>query len=269
MEMDGWTQGSYVNQTTAAGYRNGNDGVQKSGALKENQSAQDPELKNVGGRTIGNPKLSDKALKYYEQLKRKYGNMDFILVSPEMKEQAERMKGAYASNKELLVLIDSDKIERMAQDEEYRRKYEGILDSAGIRMQQMKKSLGANADRVKSYGMTFNDHGNASFFAVVDKSLALQRERIKEKHEENVKNKKEAAKKAEKEKAQEAAGESRTGAGKTKREDDDSVTVTASTWEELLEKINLVIENAAFEERSDRALTEQEKKLGQSIDYSL
>ena len=32
------------------------------------------------GQTIGQPELSEKAAKYYEQLK-KYGNYDFILVS--------------------------------------------------------------------------------------------------------------------------------------------------------------------------------------------
>ena len=33
----------------------------------------------ITGKTIGQPKLSEKAAKYYEQLKKKYSNMDFIL----------------------------------------------------------------------------------------------------------------------------------------------------------------------------------------------
>jgi len=137
----------------------------------------------VSGRTIGDPVLSDKAQKYYEKLKAKYSNMDFILVSPEKKEEAESKKGMYQSSKELLVLIDSDKIEKMAEDEEYRAKYEGILNNAASRLNQMKDSLGSKADSVSSFGMTFDDHGNASFFAVVDKSLASQRERIADKKE--------------------------------------------------------------------------------------
>ena len=36
------------------------------------------------GRTIGQPELSEKAAKYYEQLKKKYGNYDFILVSRDL-----------------------------------------------------------------------------------------------------------------------------------------------------------------------------------------
>ena len=41
------------------------------------------------GRTIGQPELSEKAAKYYEQLKKKYGNYDFILVSRDQKETGE------------------------------------------------------------------------------------------------------------------------------------------------------------------------------------
>lgn len=58
----------------------------------------------------------------------------------------------YASSKELLVLIDSDKIERMAEDEEYRKKYEGILSNATSQMQIMKQKLGTNANKVSSLG---------------------------------------------------------------------------------------------------------------------
>ena len=209
----------------------------------------------VSGRTIGDPVLSDKAQKYYEKLKAKYSNMDFILVSPEKKEEAESKKGMYQSSKELLVLIDSDKIEKMAEDEEYRAKYEGILNNAASQLNQMKDSLGSKADSVSSFGMTFDDHGNASFFAVVDKSLASQRERIADK--------KEAAAK-EKKKAQREDG---TGKAKDteKTSDADKVTVSASSWEELLKKINNVI----YESRADSVMTKEEKAVGQSFDYSI
>lgn len=46
----------------------------------------------VSGRTIGDPVLSDKAQKYYEKLKAKYSNMDFILVSPEKKRKRRARK---------------------------------------------------------------------------------------------------------------------------------------------------------------------------------
>ena len=172
----------------------------ETGEVKKEEKVT--ESKDLG-KTIGDPKLSKEAQKYYEKLKAKYSNMDFILVSPEKKEEAESKKGMYQSSKELLVLIDSDKIEKMAEDEEYRAKYEGILNNAASRLNQMKDSLGSKADSVSSFGMTFDDHGNASFFAVVDKSLASQRERIADKKEAAAKEKKKAQREAQEKRAEE------------------------------------------------------------------
>lgn len=262
--MNGLNQGDYLN-SVGAGYQDGKKAADKKNDAVKGNSEKDVKTESgkksnyVGGRTVGNPQLSDKALKYYEQLKRKYSNMDFILVSPEKKAEAERNKGMFSSSKELLVLIDSDKIERMAEDEEYRKKYEGILAGATAQVAQMKMSLGSNANRVSSFGMTIDDHGNASFFAVVDKSLALQRERIAEKREENVKTKKEEARKAEKKKAGEKLAEG------MKADNGDKVTVTASSWEELRKKIDDVI----MSDMADHMLTNEERKIGQNFDFSL
>ena len=234
----------------------------------------------VSGRTIGDPVLSDKAQKYYEKLKAKYSNMDFILVSKDQKanaqaNEAESKKGMYQSSKELLVLIDSDKIEKMAEDEEYRAKYEGILNNAASRLNQMKDSLGSKADSVSSFGMTFDDHGNASFFAVVDKSLASQRERIADKKEAAAKEKKKAQREAQEKRAEEKKADRTDKKGKTdgtgkakdteKTSDADKVTVSASSWEELLKKIDNVI----YESRADSVMTKEEKAVGQSFDYSI
>lgn len=212
------------------------------------------------GRTIGDPVLSEKGQKYYEGLKAKYGNMDFILVSPEMKEEAERNKGMYQGSKELIVLIDSDKIEKMAEDEEYRKKYEGILSGATAKMQQMKMQLGNNAGAVKSFGMTFDDGGNASFFAVIDKSLAAQRERISEKKAEAAKERKAEAKKE----AEEARKAKRGERGKEERKPD-LTTVTSSSWEDLLRQV----EETLASDRYGKMRTEAEQALGQSVDYSV
>lgn len=267
--MDGLGQGGYLSQI-AAGYQEERKAAdRKNGTAKESQEKAaaaegEKKLNEVSERTIGQPKLSDKALKYYEQLKKRYSNMDFVLVSPEMKAEAERNKGMIPSSKQLLVLIDTDKIERMAEDEEYRRKYEGILSGATAKMAQMKSSLGSNASRVRSFGMTFDDHGNASFFAVVDKSLALQRERIAKKREEKAKDKKEEAKKAEDKKSEDRKAEEKR-QEKTQQDSGDRVTVTADSWDELLKKIDHVI----MSDMADGMLTEEERRIGQNFDFSL
>ena len=249
------------------------DNNKKTDGTKETDKTT--KKSKVSGRTIGDPVLSDKAKKYYEQLKAKYSNMDFILVSPEQKEEAESKKGTYQSSKELIVLIDSDKIEKMAEDEEYRAKYDGILSNATSQLSQMKYSLGSKADSVSSFGMTFDDNGNASFFAVVDKSLAAQKERIADKKEAAAEEKKKAQKKTQEKRAEERKADradknkKMDSADKTnskeKSSDADKVTVSASSWEELLKKIDNVI----YESRADSVLTKEEKAVGQSFDYSI
>lgn len=254
-------------------YNRKTDNNKKTDGTKEMDKTA--KKSRVSGRTIGDPVLSDKAKKYYEQLKAKYSNMDFILVSPEQKEEAESKKGMYQSSKELIVLIDSDKIEKMAEDEEYRAKYEGILSNATSQLSQMKDSLGSKADSVSSFGMTFDDNGNASFFAVVDKSLAAQKERIADKKEAAAEEKKKAQKKTQEKRAEERKADradknkKMDSADKTKSKekssDADKVTVSASSWEELLKKIDNVI----YESRADSVLTKEEKAVGQSFDYSI
>lgn len=212
------------------------------------------------GKSIGQPKLSDKAAKYYEELKKKFSNMDFILVSADQKEAAKAQAGSYANPVRTVVLIDEEKIERMAEDESFRAQYEGIIRKASSGLSQLKKSVGSNSS-VKGFGMQVNDNGTTSFFAVVDKSLAAQRDRIAKKSAEKKETARKEAKKAEKEKQAEALEER----GKADKEDGDYVTVTASSIEELKKKVDDVL-YAAW---SDSVKTDEERQWGQHIDFRL
>lgn len=225
----------------------------------------DAKKSRVGGAVIGSPELSDKAKKYYAQLRKKYSNMDFILVSKDKKAEAQANAGKYANANRMVVLIDEEKIERMAADEDYRKKYEAIISGAKNQLSQLKDSLGANASSVKTYGMQVNDGGNASFFAVIDKSLAAQKVRI---------DKKAAQKKEDKKEAQKAAAEKRAEKRKTEREqeadrlsgdwdDENTITVTASSVEELIQKINSAISMG----RSDFVMTKEESYVGGHLDF--
>lgn len=209
------------------------------------------------GKTIGNPELSEKGQKYYEELKKKFGNMDFILVSPDMKEQAEANASAYASPNRTVVLIDTEKIEKMAEDEGYRKKYEGIISNAQNQISRMQSSLSTSGANVKSYGIKINDGGTASFFAVIDKSLAAQKERIEAKAEKRAQEKKEAAKELAEKRAEERKAEQADGG--------DTVTITASSVEELLQRIN----DYVLEDKSNNVETQEEKMVGRSIDFSI
>lgn len=216
----------------------------------------------VTGKTIGNPQLSEKAAKYYEELKKKYSNMDFVLVSSDMKEFAKAHAGSFANPYKLAVLIDEEKIERMATDENFRKKYEAILNNAASSVSQLAKKLESTGVKVKGYGMQVDDGGNASFFAVIDKSLAQQRERIEKKAAE-----KKEAKRAEEKKAQREALEERIHNRKPDKagRSEDEVIITASSIEELVQKV----EDWLYADMSDRTRTEEERKRGQSIDFSV
>lgn len=234
-------------------------------AKKKTEQTQNEKSGSVSGKTIGSPKLSKKAADYYESLKKKYSNMDFILVSEDKKEQAKAQASSYANASKMVVLIDEDKVERMAEDENYRKQYEAIIANAASGISRLKSSLESSGANVKGFGMQVNDGGTATYFAVLEESSAAQRERIEKKAAEKKAEKKAAEKKHQKEKLEEARSEKTEKTDVSDKTDTDSgtVTITASSVEELLQKIQDYMQLA----KSDTVLTEAEKKVGQNIDF--
>lgn len=227
------------------------------------------------GQTIGQPELSEKAAKYYEQLKKKYGNYDFILVSKDQKENAEANAAQYASKNKTVVLIDEEKIEKMATDSEYRKKYENILSGAQSQIEQLAKSLG-NTAGVKGFGIKVNDNGASSFFAAVDKNATAnakaQQERIEKKAAEKREAKKKASKKENEERLERFRDKNRTEkadkADETDQEDrifgdEDIEIVSANSIEELIKKI----QDVTYASMSDNVMTEAELAVGGHIDF--
>ena len=97
------------------------DTTSAAGTVDTSKAKQTKRTDTNYGQTIGQPELSEKAAKYYEQLKKKYGNYDFILVSRDQKENAKANAAKYANGYKTVVLIDEDKIEQMATDEKFRK----------------------------------------------------------------------------------------------------------------------------------------------------
>ena len=232
---------------------------------KSNEAAS---TSKIPGKTIGQPTLSDKAKKYYDELRSKYHNMEFILVSEDEKENAKAKAASYAQKNKMVVLIDEAKVERMAEDSAFRSQYEGLIDKAASGFSAFASQVASTGANVKGYGMQVNDNGTVSFFAVLEKSSKAQSERIAKKQAEKKAEKKAEAKKAEKEKAKERLEETRE-KGKAERneklgEDSEQITITANSIEELLQKI----QDHVSLELSDNVLTEAEKNIGQNIDFS-
>ena len=194
-----------------------------------------------GKNSIGNPKLTDAASKYYEELKAKYNDMEFVIVSDDQIENAKAQASNIASDKSLIVMISESELEEMATNEETRTKNEKLIEDARTQMPEMLKKLNESGTEVKSFGIEIKD-GTVSYFAVLDKAAEAQKERIEAKQEE---------KRAEKE--------------NQPHKKEDLVTVSANTLEELIKKI----QDTIYEAKADNVQTPQEKMVGQSFDFTV
>lgn len=227
----------------------GMDNVLSSLSGKYDNKVNKETAKVVNGKnSIGNPKLTDTASKYYEELKSKYKDMDFVIVSDDQIETAKTQASNIASDKSMIVLISESELEEMATNKETRAKNEKLIEDAKAQMPDMLKQLKESGVEVKSFGIEIKD-GAVSFFAVLDKAAAAQKERIEAKQEEKLAEKKaDAADKA-----------------KQPNKKEDLVAVSAGSIEELIKKL----QDTAYEVKADNIKTAQEKLVGQSLDLSI
>lgn len=195
--------------------------------------------------TIGKPELSETASSYYEDLKAKYGNAEFVLIDDAHAANAKEYASNINTDKDMIVLISESELEAMATDEATRTKNEKLISDGLAQMPSLKEQLEEAGADVKSFGMEFNDDGTVSYFAVLDKSAAAQKERIENNRAEK--------------KAEEAKNEKKAQEAQRK---EDLTTVTASSIEELIKKIQTTM----YEAKADMVMTEQEKMVGQHFD---
>lgn len=221
----------------------------------------DEKKYSISGKTIGQPKLTKEAKSYYEELQAKYKNMDFILVSKDMKEVAKNNASSFANPSKMVVLIDEEKIERMANDETFRKQYEGIIESASKKLPMLQQEFG-NKENVKGFGMEVKEDGRKSFFAIMDKSFKDQANRIKEQRAKRSAEKKAEQKKADKKEKQEKL-ESKLKEKRLKSKESQEEIITADSIEELKKKID----EYNYMYKADYIETEEEKNIGSLFDY--
>lgn len=238
-----------------------------------------PSYKDGVGMSIGNVQLSDKAKEYYSKLKAKFGNMEFIAVSQDMKSQVQANAAAYGNANKQVVLIDDAKLEQMANDESYRKKYEGIIAMSQSQLANAKNSLASSGASIKNFGMSVNSDGSTSFFATLEKSTNDQAKRIEKKQAEKkaakTKEKKQAEKKAKEERIEKSREEQRKKQEKLKNytdKDDDVISesenkeyieIKADSMEELVSRVS----KYAYDNSSQSVMTEEEKTVGQNFDF--
>lgn len=237
------------------------------------------------GNTIGDVRLSDKAGDYYNKLKSKYHNMEFIAVSKDMKAQAQANAAAYGNANKMVVLIDEEKLERMATDESFRKKYEGIIAMSSTKMAEAKNSLTSSGASVKNFGMSVDANGKESFFATVEKSQDLQKKRIEkkaaEKKEQKAREHKRAEKQARQDRIDKAKEKKAEKEGKTDHDEippeiekgihdkvievygKEYVTIEADTAEDLLS----MVQRYSYDAAAGRVMTTSERMVGGHVDF--
>ncbi|MBQ3443873.1 MAG: hypothetical protein IJG33_11605 [Selenomonadaceae bacterium] len=184
------------------------------------------EISDEGLNALENSKnndeaqLSDKAKSFLDNLRKKYGDYDFI-VSNDM--DTSKTVG---STKEYSVMFTAEEIEKMAVDEDYAEKMMGQVGSAVDMLKNLsEKDLGEGV-QFSQLSVSFDSEGNMTLFAQLEKLSAEQQERLEEAKE----------KRAEEQKANDEATTEKT------PEDGmpvvfKSADVEASNEEELLAKI--------------------------------
>lgn len=191
--------------------------------------------------------LSTGAKKLLKELKKTYGDMDFIVADYETEEEAaallSRGKGEYSA------LLSTDELEKMAADEDVKKKNLETLDNAVAKLDDMKEKLGDKGDDVTRIGIVLGDDGEVSFFAELQKTSEKQRERIERNREE----KRENARAEGRDQGADQLRPDRAGGKHT--------TVFAPTVDELAEKISQVDWNKIKEERQD--------PVGQRFDFTV
>ena len=186
-------------------------------------------------------KLSKASSSYLETLKTKYANAEIVVVGSDKADQVSEIAADIKTNKSTVIVVTEDELEKMATDEETRNKNEALIDEAMQKLPDAVKKVNEAGLNAKTVGIEIKD-GTVNYFAVIDKSIQAQKDRIEAKLEEKRTEKKEEASKKE-----------------------DLVKITASSFDEFIKKL----EDLLYETKADNVVTEQEKMVGQHFDFSL
>ncbi len=145
--------------------------------------------KNITAEKTEGPQLSEKAQKLLDELKEKYGNMDFFIAKTSGDEEAQSIMSQ--GTKEYSVLIDPDTLEKMAEDEDFKNKCIAGIEESTSKLGDLFEELGEDADKIESVGIRVGADGTMEFFAKLRESSDEQRERIEEQKEQKLEEKRE------------------------------------------------------------------------------
>lgn len=192
--------------------------------------------------------LSDKAKALLQELKEKYQNMDFFVAKYNSDEEASDIMSR--GTKEYGVLIDPETLEKMAEDEEIKNQYLAVIDGATDKFEEMKTQLEDSGSEVERLGMVINGDGTVDYFAKLrentEKQAKDQAEKIEERRAEKVKARKEEEKE------------------RLEKKKEKTVTVRASSIEELVKKVKEIDWTTIQETKKEEA-----PEVGGKFDFSV
>lgn len=116
-------------------------------------------------------KLSKKASGYLDELKTKYGNAEVVVVDSAEAGQINEIANSVKTDKDAVIVLTSDELEKMATDETIRTQNEKLIDESFAQLPEMMKKLNETGIDVTTFGMMLNGDGTASYFALADKGM--------------------------------------------------------------------------------------------------
>ncbi|SFT75740.1 hypothetical protein SAMN02910356_01961 [Selenomonas sp. GACV-9] len=138
-------------------------------------------------------KLSAKAKDYLAKLRDQYGDYDFIIAD----DVQNPLDVTGPSSKKYFVVLSTEEIERMAEDEDYAQEVMGKVESAiGTLNEVQEKGLLGEGVRFSRLAITFDEDGNTKLFAELERMSEEQQERLEKAMAKRAEEKKEAAAKA-------------------------------------------------------------------------
>lgn len=144
--------------------------AEETGETKEAQKAQSTQDTLSVQKNEAAPQLSEKALVYLETLKEKFGDVNFIVSD------GTASSNAGTNGKKYNCFISADLLEKMAADETYAAKYEGVIADAITQVDDLKAQVEAKGlgHLVKGFSITIDEKGETIFTAMLKGSERAQ-----------------------------------------------------------------------------------------------
>lgn len=118
--------------------------------------------------------LSPKAQAYLEKLREQYGDYDFVVADNVDDPQALTAN----SDKKYSVILSSDELEKMANDEEYANEVMGKVEDAVKTADSVIEKAGLEGVQISQLTISFDNEGNTKMFATLEKLSESQQQRL-------------------------------------------------------------------------------------------